>query len=68
MVKDLRVVGSFSYTTRVWSAVVSLLSEGLVDFERLVTNRFPARDYERAIDLLDHRVGTVVKIVLEHAV
>jgi L-iditol 2-dehydrogenase len=66
MVKDVRIIGSFSYTTRVWSIVVGLVAEGLVDFERLVTHRFAARDYDQALALLEHREGTVVKIVLEH--
>jgi L-iditol 2-dehydrogenase len=67
MVKDLRVVGSFSYTSRAWSIVTGLVADELVDFERLVTHRFPTPQYAQALDLLDHREGTVVKILLEHA-
>ena len=63
---DLDVIGSFSYTTSAWSQVVGLLDRGLVDFEPLVTHRFPAGRFEEAFQVMDAREGVVVKVLLEH--
>jgi 2-desacetyl-2-hydroxyethyl bacteriochlorophyllide A dehydrogenase len=66
MFGDLDVIGSCSYTTAVWARVVRLLEQGLVDFEPLVTHRFPAARFEDAFRLLDDRDGIVAKVLLEH--
>ena len=63
---DLDVIGSFSYTTSAWSHVVGLLDRGLVDFEPLVTHRFPAGRFEEAFQVMDAREGVVAKVLLEH--
>ncbi len=63
---DLDVIGSFSYTTSAWSRVVDLLDRGLVDFEPLVTHRFPAGRFEEAFQVMDAREGVVAKVLLEH--
>jgi 2-desacetyl-2-hydroxyethyl bacteriochlorophyllide A dehydrogenase len=63
---DLDVIGSFSYTTSAWSQVVGLLDRGLVDFEPLVTHRFPAGRFEEAFELMDAREGMIAKVLLEH--
>lgn len=66
MLGDNELIGSCSYTTGSFTRVLSLLEQGRVDFERLVTHRFPAERFEEAFALLAERRGTVVKIVLEH--
>ena len=43
MFADMDVVGSCSYPTSAWSSVVRLLEHGLLDLDRIVTHRFPAR-------------------------
>jgi threonine dehydrogenase-like Zn-dependent dehydrogenase len=63
---DIDVSGCFSYTTAVWSRVVRLLEEHAVDFEPLVTHRFPAARFQDAFDVLEQREGVVTKVVLEH--
>jgi L-iditol 2-dehydrogenase len=63
---DMDVIGSFSYTTSTWSHVVDLLTRGLVDFEPIVTHRFPAARFDDAFRLMDAREGVVAKVVLEH--
>jgi threonine dehydrogenase-like Zn-dependent dehydrogenase len=60
------VIGSFSYTTAAWSRVVDLLTRGVVEFEPLVTHRFPAARFDDAFRLMDRREGVVVKVLLEH--
>ena len=60
------VIGSCSYPTSSWSRVVRLLEHGLVDFEPIVTHRFPTARFEEAFALLDERRGMVAKVVLEH--
>jgi 2-desacetyl-2-hydroxyethyl bacteriochlorophyllide A dehydrogenase len=63
--RDLELIGSFSYTSAAWARVVSLLADRRVDLLPIVTHRFPLEDFERAFDLLEARNGTVAKIVLE---
>jgi threonine dehydrogenase-like Zn-dependent dehydrogenase len=63
---DMDVIGSFSYTTSTWSRVIDLLTRGLVDFDAIVTHRFPAARFDDAFQLLDARDGVVAKVVLEH--
>ena len=67
MFADMDVIGSCSYPTSSWSNVVRLLEHGLVDFEPIVTHRFPAARFEEAFATLEERRGTVAKVVLEHA-
>jgi L-iditol 2-dehydrogenase len=66
MFTDIDVIGSCSYPTSAWASVVRLLDRGLVDFEPIVTHRFPAARFEEAFALLDERKGTVAKVLLEH--
>ena len=66
VVKDLTVIGSLSYTSSVWTKVMRLLDNRLVDFERLVTHRFPIADFQNAFAFMDRREGVVVKVLLEH--
>ena len=64
---DLSVFGSVGYTTAAWARMVALLGERLVDFDPIVTHRFPLERFEEAFALMDDRRGVVGKIVLEHA-
>jgi 2-desacetyl-2-hydroxyethyl bacteriochlorophyllide A dehydrogenase len=65
--KDATVVGAFSYTTSIWSKVLSLVNNGLVNFDPIVTHRFATQDFSKAYELMDNRGTEVVaKIVLEH--
>jgi L-iditol 2-dehydrogenase len=64
--RDVEVIGTVSYTTASWSRTVGLVAAGLVELDQIVTHRFPAPEFERAFDLLEHREGIVGKVVLEH--
>ena len=64
--KDMALIGSIAYPASVWSRIVGLVSERLLDLDPIVTHHFPAGDFAAAIDLMDHRRGIVAKIVLEH--
>lgn len=66
MFADMDVIGSCSYPTSSWSNVVRLLEHGLVDFEPIVTHRFPAAQFADAFAVLEERRGTVAKVLLEH--
>jgi L-iditol 2-dehydrogenase len=63
---DMSLVGSVAYTTANWSRVVGLVTDRVVDLERIVTHRFPVSEYREAVRLMDNRQGIVAKIVLEH--
>jgi 2-desacetyl-2-hydroxyethyl bacteriochlorophyllide A dehydrogenase len=65
--RDLALLGSVGYTKAVWSRMVGLVRDELVELDPIVTHRFPASEFRRAFDLLDRREGAVAKIVLEHA-
>jgi threonine dehydrogenase-like Zn-dependent dehydrogenase len=66
MLADMDLVGSCSYSTSAWSSVLRLLDRGLVDFEPIVTHRFPVVRFEEAFAVLEERKGTVAKVLLEH--
>jgi threonine dehydrogenase-like Zn-dependent dehydrogenase len=63
----MALIGSIAYGTAVWSRVVGLVSDRVLDLAPIVTHRFPARDFEAAVRLMDDREGIVAKVVLEHA-
>ena len=65
--KDMALIGSIAYPAAVWSRVVWLLAERVLDLDPIVTHRFPLSAFEDAIRLMDDRHGIVGKIVLEHA-
>jgi L-iditol 2-dehydrogenase len=64
--KDMALIGSLAYPASVWSRVVGLLSDRVLELDRIVTHRFPVGEYEEAMRLMDDRRGIVAKIVLEH--
>jgi 2-desacetyl-2-hydroxyethyl bacteriochlorophyllide A dehydrogenase len=64
--KDMALIGSIAYSAAVWSRVVGLVSDRVLDLAPIVTHRFPARDFEAAVRLMDDRRGIVAKVVLEH--
>jgi L-iditol 2-dehydrogenase len=64
--KDMALIGSLAYPASVWSRVVGLLAERVLDLDPIVTHRFLASEFGEAVRLMDNRSGTVAKIVLEH--
>jgi 2-desacetyl-2-hydroxyethyl bacteriochlorophyllide A dehydrogenase len=64
--KDMALIGSLAYPASVWARVVGLVSDRVLELDRIVTHRFPAAEFQDAIRLMDHRDGIVAKIVLEH--
>jgi threonine dehydrogenase-like Zn-dependent dehydrogenase len=65
--RDLSLIGSIAYTSATWSHVVGLVTDCVLDLERIVTHRFPMSEFDEAVHLMDNRRGIVAKIVLEHA-
>ena len=64
--KDMALIGSLAYPASVWSRVVGLLGDRVLELDRIVTHRFPVGEYAAAMELMDDRRGIVAKIVLEH--
>jgi 2-desacetyl-2-hydroxyethyl bacteriochlorophyllide A dehydrogenase len=62
---DVRIVGSFSYTSTIWRQMVALLNSGQLDLSFLVTHRFALQDWESAISTLRTSPGARAKVVLE---
>src|SRR3954465_7675584 len=65
--KDMALIGSIAYPAAVWSRVVGLLTDRVLNLDPIVTHRFPVSEFEAALRLMDDREGIVAKIVLEHA-
>jgi threonine dehydrogenase-like Zn-dependent dehydrogenase len=65
--KDMALIGSLAYPSAVWSRVVGLICDRVLDVDPIVTHRFPFEDFREAVRLMDDRRGIVAKIVLEHA-
>jgi 2-desacetyl-2-hydroxyethyl bacteriochlorophyllide A dehydrogenase len=64
--KDISLIGSIGYPTAVWSRVVGLLADRVLDLDQIVTHHFPVSGFEDAVRLMDDRRGIVAKVVLEH--
>jgi 2-desacetyl-2-hydroxyethyl bacteriochlorophyllide A dehydrogenase len=64
--KDMALIGSLAYPASVWSRVVGLVSDRVLELDQIVTHRFPAAEFQEAVRLMDDRDGIVAKIVLEH--
>jgi threonine dehydrogenase-like Zn-dependent dehydrogenase len=47
---DVRVIGSFSYTSSVWRQVVDLLNSGQLDLSFLVTHRYRLEQWDAALE------------------
>jgi threonine dehydrogenase-like Zn-dependent dehydrogenase len=60
------LIGSIAYPSAVWSRVVGLVADRVLDLDPIVTHRFPVSEFEEAVRLMDDRRGIVAKIVLEH--
>jgi 2-desacetyl-2-hydroxyethyl bacteriochlorophyllide A dehydrogenase len=65
--KDIALIGSLGYSAAVWSQVVGLLAERVIDLDAIVTHRFPMSEWGEAVHFMENRHGVVAKIVLEHA-
>jgi 2-desacetyl-2-hydroxyethyl bacteriochlorophyllide A dehydrogenase len=65
--KDMALIGSIAYPAAVWSRVVGLVADRVLDLDPIVTHHFPVSEFEEAVRLMDDRQGIVAKIVLEHA-
>ncbi len=65
--KDMTLIGSLAYPASAWSRVVGLVSDRVLELDRIVTHRFPAAEFQEAVRLMDDRHGIVGKIVLEHS-
>ena len=65
--KDMALIGSLGYPASVWSRVVGLVADRVLELDPIVTHRFPAAEFQEAMQLMDNRDGIVAKIVLEHS-
>jgi threonine dehydrogenase-like Zn-dependent dehydrogenase len=63
VLSEKSLVGTRAYTPRSWQQTLKILSSRKNDLDKLVTERLPLDDWERAFDLLEQRAAT--KIVLE---
>ena len=64
--KDIELIASLSYTTAVFTRVVRLVANRMIDLDSIVTHRVAARDFRDAFELMQERREMVAKILLEH--
>jgi 2-desacetyl-2-hydroxyethyl bacteriochlorophyllide A dehydrogenase len=64
---EITLFGSLAYPSAVWSRVVGLVTDRVLDLDPIVTHRFPFSEFREAMRLMDDRRGIVAKVVLEHA-
>jgi threonine dehydrogenase-like Zn-dependent dehydrogenase len=62
--KDLRVYGSFAYTSDDFAAALRLIESGRANVKPLITHAFPLPEFEKAFQLLSERTEPVVKALL----
>jgi len=62
---DLTILGSFSYTSAAWRAVVTLLNAGQLRPAALITHRFPLARWQQAVAALRGASGPRGKVLLE---
>ncbi len=62
---DLKIFGSFSYSSSAYSQVVKLLNSSLISPEFVITHRFGIAEWERAIETLRSVEGPRGKVILE---
>jgi 2-desacetyl-2-hydroxyethyl bacteriochlorophyllide A dehydrogenase len=66
MRKDMTLIGNLSYTTSIWTRMLRLAVDGVVNLDRLVAQHVPIRRFEDALRMIDQPQGAVARIVLEH--
>ncbi|MCI0621240.1 MAG: zinc-binding dehydrogenase [Acidobacteria bacterium] len=59
--KELRVIGCYSYVWTSWQRSIHLLAEGKVDTKKLVTHEFPLHQFREAFRATQD--GTAIKVV-----
>jgi 2-desacetyl-2-hydroxyethyl bacteriochlorophyllide A dehydrogenase len=62
---DLTILGSFSYTSTSWRAIVTLLNSGQIRPGFLITHRFPLAEWEQAIATLRAADSPRGKVLLD---
>jgi threonine dehydrogenase-like Zn-dependent dehydrogenase len=62
---DLTILGSFSYTSTSWRAIVTLLNSGQIRPGFLITHRFPLAGWEQAIATLRGAGSPRGKVLLD---
>jgi L-iditol 2-dehydrogenase len=62
--KQLKLYGSVGHSLKTWERVMSILSQGKFELEKLITHRFPLRRWREAFDLCENKQG--VKVLLTY--
>lgn len=62
--RGLIIKGSIRYLTGYYPAVIHLISKGLIDVKRLITNRYKFAQSEEAFELVKARRQDVFKVMI----
>ena len=60
---EIRIVGSKA-NPNVSEEVLHFFSTGAIQAEKLITHTFPLEDYEKAVDIFEHKKDGSIKVVI----
>lgn len=60
--RQLQIMGSVGYTRATWDRAISIINQGKVDLEAVISHRLPLSEWKKGFDLMDQRKS--MKILL----
>ena len=60
---EIRIVGSKA-NPNVSEEVLNFFSTGAIQGEKLITHTFPLEEYEKAVDIFEHKKENSIKVVI----
>lgn len=61
---ELRLSGTAMYRVEDYVKAIELVGEGLIEFDALITDHVPFREYKRAYDLIDEQKDKAMKVII----
>jgi len=65
MMKEIELTASKGYASYEIPELMNLITRGKLDISKLVTHRFPLGEVNRALEVLEGRIGDPIWVVLE---
>lgn len=62
---EIKIITSVDHTRDELLRVIRMVAAGRVDLSKSITHKFPLRDTNKALEVLDKKIGDPIRIVLE---
>jgi len=62
---ELNLIGTLMYRHEDYETAVKYVSEGVINLEPLITNRFPLEQYDDAYKFIDANKGSSMKVIID---